>query len=136
LNDHKPLVMSILEDEYLSRFFWEEPGEVRAKKSKKTKFDARTWYIEGRWVLILERLVERIYLLRSQLVHGAATYNGSLNRTSTRHCTTMMSHLLPAILMVWIDRGSDEDWGVMCYPPQRKATTDRQIGKAAKSGRK
>ena len=23
----------------------------------------------------------------------------------------------PALLLVWIDHGSDDDWGAMCYPP-------------------
>ena len=117
LMDNKPLVMSILEDEYLSRWFWQEPGEERARKSKKVKFAARDWYLDGNWTMILDRLVERVYFLRCQLVHGAASYNGSLNRTAVRRCSTMMEHLLPAILSVWIDHGSDEDWGIMCYPP-------------------
>ena len=47
----------------------------------------------------------------------ATTHGSSLNRTSLRRCTTMMGHLLTAILQVWIDRGADEDWGPMCYPP-------------------
>lgn len=125
LNEHKPLVMSIFEDEYLSQFFWEEPGQIRAKKSKKVKFDAQTWYIAGNWTLILDRLIERIYLLRCQLIHGAATYNGSLNRTAVRRCSVMLGHLLPAILLIWIDHGADENWGQMCYPPQRKAAMRR-----------
>ena len=125
LMEHKRLVMSILDDEYLSRFFWEEPGEKRARKSKKVKFDARTWYIDGNWTLILDRLIERIYLLRCQLVHGAATYNGKLNRTAARRCSMMLGHLLPAILRVWIDHGADDDWGLMCYPPQRSAVSLR-----------
>lgn len=123
LVEHKPLVMSLFEDEYLSRYFWEEPSPIRAGKSKKVKFDAQTWYINGNWALILDRLIERIYLLRCQIVHGAATYNGALNRNTARRCSTMMSHLLPAILLVWIDRGADENWGTMCYPPQRKAVS-------------
>lgn len=121
LMDHKPLVMSILEDEYLSRYFWQEPSDERARKSKKVKFDARTWYLDGNWTMILDRLIERVYFLRCQLVHGAATYNGSLNRTAIRRCSTMMGHLLPAMLSVWIDDGAGEDWGIMCYPPMKKA---------------
>ncbi len=125
LDEHKRLVMAIFDDEYLSRFYWIEPTEKQAGKSKKVKYDARTWYIKGNWTLILDRLVERIYLLRCQLVHGASTYNGKLNRTSIRHCATMMDHLLRAFLQVWIHHGADEDWGIMCYPPQRKSS---QVG--------
>jgi hypothetical protein len=110
-------VMGILDDEYLSEFFWEEPGDARAGKSKKAKYDARTWYVEGRWGLILERLLERIYVLRCQLIHGAATHGGKLNRVSLDHCVAMMKSLLNAVLLVLIDHGGGEDWGSMCYPP-------------------
>ena len=89
---------------------------------RRDKFQARTWYLEGKWKLILERLLDRIYLLRCQLVHGAATYGGQLNSRSLKHCTTMLGHLLPAILMVVIQQGAKEDWGTMCYPPLRSGS--------------
>jgi len=117
LKEHKRLVMSLLEDEYLSGYFWQEPSAKRAGQSKKAMYDARTWYMERRWVLILDRLLERVYLMRCQLVHGAATYGGKLNRTSLRRCVMMMQRLLPAFLLVLADHGADEDWGPMCYPP-------------------
>jgi len=119
LVENKKLVMTILDDEYLSRYFWEEPTEIRAKKSKSAKFKAQTWYIEKRWIMILDRVVERIYLLRCQLMHGAATFGGRLNRTSLRHCSIMLRHLLQGTLLAVIDHGADEDWGLMCYPPLR-----------------
>jgi hypothetical protein len=39
------------------------------------------------------------------------------NRASLKRCVVMMQRLLPALLLVWIDHGADEDWGPMCYPP-------------------
>lgn len=60
LVDNKPLVMTIFEDEFLSRYFWQEPSERRASKSKKTMYDARSWFVMGNWSLILDRTVERI----------------------------------------------------------------------------
>jgi hypothetical protein len=45
LVDNKPLVMSIFDDEFLSRYFWQEPSGKRASRSKKTKYDARTWFL-------------------------------------------------------------------------------------------
>lgn len=124
----KDLVVSILDDEYLSDFFWAEPGADRARKSKKAKFDARTWYIQGKWSLILDRLLERIHLLRCQLVHGAATHGSRLNRTSLKRCSAMLGHLLPAVLMVIIDHGAEEDWGAMCYPPLNSPTRSDEPG--------
>jgi hypothetical protein len=117
LTEQRELVMTLLDDEYLSRFFWEEPSEIRAAKSKKPKFDARTWYLDHRWGMILDRIVERIHLFRCQLVHGAATHGGKLNRESLGRCIEMLRHLLQAVLLVIIDHGANKDWGTMCYPP-------------------
>ena len=120
LQEHKRLVVAILRDEYLSSYFWEEPSSKRASQSKKAMHESSTWYIEGNWTLILDRLIERIYLLRCQLTHGAATFGGMLNRTASRHCSTMLQHPLPAIILVIADHGADEDWGETCYPPHAK----------------
>ena len=117
LAEHRPLVMAILDDNYLGDYFWRDPSTQRANKTSKDRRNAATWYLEERWSLILENLVDRIYLLRCQLVHGAATHGSNLNRKSLGRCVTMLGHLLPALLMVWIEHGSDEEWGPMCYPP-------------------
>ena len=121
LHEHKRLVMTLLDDEYLSSFFWKEPTQKRARQSKKAMFDARTWYLEQRWLLILDRCMERIYLIRCQLVHGAATCGGKLNRTSLKRCVMMLDRLLPAMLNVFADHGADRDWGLLCYPPLNPA---------------
>jgi hypothetical protein len=49
-------------------------------------------------------------------IASTLTYGSKLNRTSLKHCVTMMQRLLPALLLVWIDHGANEDWGPMCYP--------------------
>ena len=126
LQDHKPLVLCILEDEYLNHYFWEDPSAKSAGKARNGRHKALSWYVEGRWLNILEQLVTRIYLLRCQLSHGAATCGSKLNRSALKHCVAMMNRLLPAILQVWIEHGADEDWGPMCYPPlQRTALSNR-----------
>lgn len=117
LDEHRKLVMSIFKDEYLSKLFWEQPTERQAKRARKTRYDANTWYLEKQYRLILEHLVERIYFLRCQLIHGGSTLGGQLNRDAVRRCATMLGHLLPTILVVMIDHGADEDWGPLCYPP-------------------
>ena len=119
LEEHKKLVMVLFDDEYLSRFFWQEPTDQRAKRVRRTRLEAQAWYVEKNWTMVLQRLFERIYLLRCQLVHGAATYDSSFNRTAIRRCIQMMDHLLRTFLGVWVRWGADEDWGIMCYPPMK-----------------
>ena len=122
LTDHKRLVMAILGNAYLNRCFWSDGdaadgGLQDPKRHERGRFKAQSWYVERRWLLVLEQLLERVYLLRCQLVHGAATFNSRLNRDAMKHCTTMLRHLLPALLSVLIEHGADEDWGPLCYPP-------------------
>jgi len=117
LIEHRRLVNSIFEDQYLSRYFWQDPSDERARKSRNVKFDARTWYNQGWHRLLLDRVLERIYLARCQLVHGAATHGSNKNRDTLRRCSIMLEHLLPAMLLVIMDQVWQEDWGDLCYPP-------------------
>ena len=70
LQEHKRLVMALLEDQYLSDYFWQEPSLKRAGRAKRTAVDAQTWYIEERWTMVLDEILDRVYLMRCQLVHG------------------------------------------------------------------
>ena len=98
LQEHKRLVISLFDDEYLSGWFWQEPSRERGKKARRPAHDAHGWYVEKRWTMIFDELLARVYLMRCQLVHGAATYGGRLNRASLKRCVTMMQRLLPAVL--------------------------------------
>jgi hypothetical protein len=115
---HRRLVLSIYEDEYLSSHFWEDPHEDgKLRIAMQSYSEAPRWYQRKEYATILKRLVDRIYLLRCQLVHGAATREGRLNRRPLRRCTLMMDYLMPAFLLVLIDHGWPRDWGALCYPP-------------------
>jgi hypothetical protein len=132
LIDHKRLVVSLLEEEYLSQFFWRDPGHNSKQQARYRAQKAHARYVEKAWTLILDELVDRIYFLRCQLVHGAATYGGKLNRIALRRSSQMLGHLLPAVLLVYVEHGADEDWGQLCYPPITAIPTDRQVGGKAR----
>lgn len=118
LTEHKPLVMAILDDAYLADYFWKDPSAERARQTTTDKRKASMWFVERRWEMILERVIHRVYFLRCQLLHGAATYGSKLNRTALRRCCTMLAHLIISMMTVFIDQGENEDWGTLCYPPQ------------------
>jgi hypothetical protein len=125
LTDERALVMSIFEDPYLSGYFWEEPSAGRAKQTMSTRHKANTWYLETRWPMILDRLIERIYLLRCQIVHGAATCRGKLNRHALRQCSSMLERLIHTVILIVIDHGAEHDWGTLCYPPNPGGVSPR-----------
>ena len=109
--------MDIFRDAYLTGHFWREPSRARASRPARDAELAKNWYAANQLDRVLLRLLERIYFLRCQLVHGAASHGGRLNRTATRRCAIMLGRLVEPILLVVVDHGWDEDWGRLCYPP-------------------
>jgi hypothetical protein len=117
LAEHRLLVIAILLDEYVNKYFWESPSDARARSSRAAGHEAKTWYLEARAEMIASRVLERIYLVRCQLLHGAATHGGQLNRLAVERCSTMLGHLLVVFLQVIAKRARDLGWGQLCYPP-------------------
>lgn len=62
----------------------------------------------------LSIVMDRLYTLRNQLIHGGATWNGSLNRTQLRDAASFMRDLMPIVLMFMMENGSDV-WGEAIY---------------------
>lgn len=119
LADRRDAVMAIFEDGYIDKYFWKDPGEQALIKAERAKFRAQGWYVEGRQSLLLNGLLQRIYTLRCQLVHGAASRGGALNRESVQRCNEMLAEVVPTFLVVLIDHGWSEEWGALCFPPIR-----------------
>lgn len=117
LLEQQSLVYSILESEHLNQWFWEDPNATRAAQAKKARRVAPSLYLEHKWASITEYAVDRVYLLRCQLVHGAASVDSQLNREPLEHCTRFLRGLVSTTAMIIIENGASEDWGLLCYPP-------------------
>ena len=64
---------------------------------------------------LIELLFGRLYTLRNQLVHGGATWNGSVNRPQLKSGCQVLSMFVPAMLEVMLDN-PNEVWGDEIYP--------------------
>lgn len=117
LQRERDLVKAIVGDEYLSRHFWQEPGEEEARRAQNHARKLGSLYFEKRYANVLELVLMRVYLARCQLVHGAATHGGQLNREAVGRCAMFVSHFLTATSLVIIDHAWDGDWDGLCYPP-------------------
>jgi hypothetical protein len=121
LRANSRLAISLFEDRYLCRHFWEQPtapsGRNRNRDAAWGAANAREHLREGRHGALLERVLDRIHFVRNQLVHGGSTFNGRLNRTAVRRSSQMLDHLLACFLQILMEHGYVDDWGVLCYPP-------------------
>lgn len=64
---------------------------------------------------ILSILFDRLYVLRNQLVHGGATWNGGANRDQVRDGAAVLNCLLPVFIDIMMDNPA-RDWGKPYYP--------------------
>jgi hypothetical protein len=64
---------------------------------------------------VLSIILSRMYTLRNQLIHGGATWNGSVNRDQLRDCSAFLGKLVPFVIKLMMDN-PDTLWGDACYP--------------------
>lgn len=120
LRTHRRLVEAIVGNEFLAKRFWKDPTDEAARNiSGGSTRGVRRELDDGATLAALDRVIERVYFLRCQIVHGAATFDGDVNRTPVRHADRLLELLLPEIATVIIDHAWDGDWGGLCYPPLR-----------------
>jgi Apea-like HEPN len=110
-------ILWLLECKFLDPTFWRNPDETGGVRRR--YHQAIRLYHEGCWVKILGFTLDRIYVLRSQIVHGAATRGSSLNRESLTRCRRVLEALMPVILQLVIEQRVDDQWPPLCYPPIR-----------------
>ena len=64
---------------------------------------------------VLAVVFDRLYVLRNQLVHGGATWNGDVNRQQVRDGAAILSFLVPLVLELMMDH-PELELGDVLYP--------------------
>lgn len=65
--------------------------------------------------VVLAIVLDRMYTLRNQLMHGGATWNSSVNRDQLRDCSAFLGKLVPYVIQLMLDNPHTV-WGKACYP--------------------
>ena len=64
---------------------------------------------------VLAVVFDRLYVLRNQLVHGGATWNGDVNRQQVKDGAAILGFLVPLVLEIMLDH-PQLDLGDVLYP--------------------
>jgi len=64
---------------------------------------------------LLGIVLDRLYVLRNQLIHGGATHNSRVNREQVKDSRRFMAAIMPTIVSVMLNN-PEEDWGTLAYP--------------------
>ena len=66
-------------------------------------------------VTIIGLVLDRLYTLRNQLIHGGATWDGKVNRLQLTDGKNFLGKLVPILILLMLDN-SKGLWGKPCYP--------------------
>jgi hypothetical protein len=111
-------VRMIIENQYIFKPFWEaRRGEsVNWKKLfDQSNKDANRYLSNNDVAKLIEVVLDRLYMLRNQLMHGGATYKSKVNRAQVRDACNILKLFIPIIIDIIIDN-KNEDWGEVFYP--------------------
>jgi len=114
--DRQVDVLRLIDSKYQFRPFWLGHPEAE-QKLKRSRRQAIMHFNDQSVVGVLEELFERLYVLRQQVFHGAATASSKLNRRAMKLGTGILAAVIPAIIGIMIAAGPEADWGEICFPP-------------------
>ena len=112
-------VRNLLGNKFVYQPFWnhynEIPGyedwEERFEKTNKMSLIALQ---NEDTASILKLIFDRLYVLRNQVFHGAATWGSSVNRDQIRDSLNILEFIVPILIELMLDN-PEKQWGRPCY---------------------
>ncbi|MXZ90769.1 MAG: hypothetical protein F4W95_05490 [Chloroflexi bacterium] len=111
----------LLDNQYVFNPFWLSSDRERADADWRRQFNNKLSSIHRalgnrsrNTTVILNELFDRLYVLRSQLIHGGATWQGRVNRSQVQDGAAIMAFLVPHFINLMLDK-PDDNWGIPAY---------------------
>ena len=119
--DHAEGIRELINNQYVFKDFWKSQNRVSGFQNWKQSFskelrDADSSFQRRDGFVVLRMLFDRLYVLRNQLLHGGATWQGSVNRSQVTKGAEIMAGLVPWFVKLMMDNPLS-DWGKPYYPP-------------------
>jgi len=128
-HEYSGSVKALIKNPYVFAEFWQAQ---RAQTHQKTsdhsvleslwrpKFDQSSVealnYLSRKKVAPLFSIVlDRLYVLRNQVLQGGATYQSRVNREQVADGVSLLASVMPIIIDIMLN-GSDQNWGEIAYP--------------------
>jgi Apea-like HEPN len=113
-------IRSLLANQYVYQQFWNHQRGVPGFANWKERFAranrrALQCMAEKRTDRFLSILFSRLYVLRNQLIHGGATWNGNRNRSQVRDGALILGLVVPRLIDLMMDY-PELDWGDPAFP--------------------
>ena len=113
-------VKALIKNPYVFHGFWSAKRLNKQDESWRVNFDqssvAALNSLSRKQVPdLLSIVLDRLFVLRNQLLHGGATYQSQVNRQQVKDGGKLLGALLPIIISIMLD-APEENWGEIYYP--------------------
>lgn len=113
-------IRTLIGNRFVYARFWRALREHDSSGQWEERFaaDQRTALqaiVDRRTDVVLSIVLDRLYVLRNQLVHGGATWDSHANRSQLRDGAAILGQLVPAILWLMLQEDAP-DLGEVAYP--------------------
>lgn len=110
----------LLNNPYVFHVFWDYQRGRLSEADWKRSFEgarrvANAAMAQGDTAKVLSIVLDRVYTLRNQLIHGGATWRGGVNRDQVRDCVAILDDLVPVVIEIMMDNPGTL-WGDASYP--------------------
>ena len=126
-HEYSSSVKALIKNPYVFAEFWqaqrlkgEKKENARADETWRSSFDqssveALNCLSRKKVAPLFSIVLDRLYVLRNQVLQGGATYQSRVNREQVRDGVALLSSIMPIIISIMLDTG-EEDWGDIAYP--------------------
>ena len=117
-NTYPNAVASLLENPYVMQEFWEHQRNNNPEWNAvltRQRLRASRYFSEREGAKILGLVLDRLSVLRNQIMFGGATFKSSVNRSQVAEGALLLEELVPAVISVML-QSADDDWGEIYYP--------------------
>jgi len=111
-------VKALIRNPYVYHAFWvskREQNDNWREMFDRSSVDALNALSRQRVSELCSIVLDRLYVLRNQLVFGGATFKGRVNRDQVEDGAGMLGSLVPIMIEIMLE-SSEEDWGYIAYP--------------------
>ena len=119
-NEFTGSIRLLIDNPYVFQEFWDfKNGRLTEEEWKrrfvKAREAAKKALATRDTVALLCITLSRVYFLRNQLIHGGATWGGSVNRDQVQDSVNLMAKFAPLVIEIMMDNPGTL-WGDACYP--------------------
>lgn len=112
-------IRSLISNQYIFQPFWDQVNQVSQDDNWEERFHsakkrANVALSEQDTVTALSIIMDRLYTLRNQILHGGATYASNLNRDQIHDGCLLLGAIVPVVIELMMATGT-EVWGSASY---------------------